>query len=245
MLRRFRSIHLGNIILSQLLALFLLALPAYCDTLAVMREDCRVLVRDSGSSRRRFSDATLNGFINEGQRETISDIQPIRKSIEFELVAGTTYYSLPSDFVSVRRVTRDYLALREESPSSLDKLAEWQSVAGLPTRYFVSFASRTKVGFYPWPDGSTSTGTIRLEYNASAVDMTDDAETPFNGIAELQQYGHILAHYCAYRAAMIYGQTDLAAVYLNDYQKDVKRMGETATDRPNYNPGITPAVNTR
>lgn len=211
------------------------------DNLSTMREDCRTLVKDSGTTRRRFSDATLNGFISEGQREVMMGLLPIRKSMEFALVAGVTYYQLPDDFLQVRRVTRDYLVLTEQSVAMLDKKSEWQRVSGLPTSYFVSFASRTKVGFYPWPATSGDLGTIRLEYNAMAQDLSADADEPFNGIIELQQYDHMLAHYCAYRASMIYGQSDLAAVYLQNFREDLRRMGETALGMPNYNPGITPA----
>jgi hypothetical protein len=229
-------------ILSILLFLASAANALVTDNLSTMREDCRTLVKDSGTTRRRFSDATLNGFISEGQREVMMALLPIRKSTEFDLQAGVTYYTLPDDFLQVRRVTRDYLVLPEMSVAMLDKRSEWQRVGGLPTAYFVSFASRTKVGFYPWPDSSSSTGTIRLEYNAMAQDLTTDLSEPFNGIVELQQYDHLLAHYCAYRASMIYGQQDLAAVYLQNFKEDVKRMGETALGMPNYNPGVTPGT---
>ena len=224
------------------LLLAFLAVPANADNLGTIRADCRMLSKDSGNSRRRFSDATLNGFINEAQREVVMGLLPIQKSIQFELVAGTTYYSLPADFIHIRRLTRDLLVLKEESPASLDKRSEWQRVAGLPTIYFLSFASRTLVGFYPWPDNSSSTGTIRMDYSAQPAEMTADGDFPFNGIVEFYGYHHMLGHYCAYRASLIYGMNDMAAVYKKDFDDDFKRMGETATARPNYTPGISPGT---
>ncbi len=215
---------------------------AFANSLSEIRSDCRYLVKDYGASRRRFSDTILNGFVNDGQNSVVQEALPIRKPFQFELVAGTTYYDLPSDFLAVTRLTRDYLVIKQESLASLDKRMEWQQVGGLPTSYYVSFASRTKVGFYPFPDTTSSTGTIRLEYAASIQAMDDDTDAPFSGIAELQPYANILSEFCAFKCSVIDGELDMAAVYSKAYEDGKKTLMNTSMMMPNYNPSITPAT---
>jgi len=222
--------------------LWVLAPPAAASTRSEMVTSCRVFSRDSGTTRQRFTDTQLESFLNEAQGDLAQALRPIRKSHEFELVAGTTYYDLPDDYTHAYRVTRDRQVLKEESMKSLDKKTEWQSVGGLPSHYFVSFASRTKVGFYPFPDTVNSTGTIRLEYVAQVDEMTSDSSEPFNGIDEFQAYDDILVHFCAYMVAVIDGQTDVAGVHLSLYQQGFKAMQDEINQRPSYAPGITPAV---
>ena len=216
----------------------LLAGQAKAITLSTIQNDCRVLVKDTGTSRQRFSDAQFLRFINEAQKDANQQIYPIQKATQFELVSGTTFYAAPSDYLHILRMTRDYQVIKEQSLLSLDKLGEWQAVGGLPTSYYISFSSRSKIGFYPFPDSSRSTGTIRYDYIAQVTDLAAASDTPFNAIAELQPYGYILSFYCAYRAALIDGITDVAAAYLGEYQRGLSRMSEEATARPAYRPGV-------
>lgn len=215
--------------------------PAGAITLSTLRSDCRVLIRDTGSSRNRFSDAQLLRFFNEGQKEAVRTGKPIRKSYTFDLVSGSTYYSMPTDFLYPVRVTRDYFYLEERSVANLDKTQEWQTTGGLPLNYFVNFSSRTKMGFYPFPDATTSTGTIRMEYVATAVDMAADTDQPFNGVQELQVHANALTYYCAYRASLIDQQTALAQAYASEWASALSVMGDNALARPNYKPGAVPA----
>lgn len=225
--------------MKKALFLFLIILPSTSRaiTLTTILSDCRTLVKDSGT-RNRFSDAQLTRFSNEGQKDVNSQIWPIQKATQFELVSGTTYYTAPTDFLHTLRVTREYQVIREQSLKSLDSKAEWQNVGGLPQNYFISFASRTLIGFYPFPDSSSSTGTIRMDYIAQVTDLSSGSDTPFNAITELQPYGYLISFYCAYRASLIDGEIDMAQSYIAEYQRGLKRMSEDATARPAYNPGI-------
>lgn len=222
-----------------LLLLALLAHDASALTLSTVRDDCRVLVQDTGSSRNRFSNAQLLRFINEGQKDLVQWSKPIRKPYTFELVSGTTYYSTPSDFLSMERLTRSHQVLREESVKSLDKNLQWQTVGGLPIAYYLNHSSRSLIGFYPFPSSTSSTGTIRMEYNATAVDLSADADEPFNGIDELQPYGYLIAFYCGYRASMVDGQTAQAQAYYAEYRRGSDMLANDAFARPNYRPGAT------
>lgn len=220
-----------------LLLVLLLASPVRAITLSTLRGDCRVLVQDAGSTRYRFSDAQMLRFLNEGQKDLVQFAKPIRKAYQFELVSGTTYYSTPSDFLSVERLTRSYQVLREESIKSLDKTQQWQTVGGLPISYYVNHSSRSLIGFYPFPSSTSSTGTIRMEYNAQATDLSSDSDQPFNGISELQPYGYLLAFYCAYRASLIDSETVQAQAYYAEYRRGSDMLGADAFSRPNYRPG--------
>ena len=202
---------------------------------------CRVLATDSSSARQRFDDSELTAFVNEGQKDCVTQIWPIRKASTFELIAGSTYYSTPSDFLHVLRVTRDYQVITEKSPSALDKVSNWQEVGGLPINYYLSFSSRSLIGFYPFPDSTASTATIRMDYVALASDLSASSDEPYNAIVELQPYAQILEFYCAYRATLIDGAPDLAQAYYAEYQRGLKRMSEEATARPAYNPSLTGA----
>lgn len=221
----------------KILLLLLLALPARAITLSTARSDCRVLIQDTGSTRNRFSDAQLLRFLNEGQKDMVQYAKPIRKSTQFELVSGTTYYSAPTDFLVPIRVTRSYQLLSEQSVQALDKQISWQTVGGLPISYFVNHSSRSLIGFYPFPNSTSSTGTIRMEYAAQATDLSSDSDQPFNSIVELQPYGYALAFYCAYRASLIDDLQTKAQAYYAEFRRGSDMLASDAFSRPNYRPG--------
>lgn len=218
------------------LAVFLAA-PAQAITLSTMRTDCRVLIQDTGSTRNRFTDAQLLRFLNEGQKDIVQYAKPLRKPHQFELVAGTTYYAMPSDYLTVVRVTRSYQVIPEVSIQNLDKQQQWQTVAGLPINYYINHSSRTLMGFYPFPGTTSSTGTIRMEYTAQATDLSSDADLPFNSISELQHYGYLLSFYCAYRASLIDAQISQAQAYYAEFKRGSDMLASDAFSRPNYRPG--------
>ena len=220
-----------------LLTLLVLASPSFAITLSTARSDCRVLIKDTGPSRTRFSDAQLLRFLNEGQKDLVQFAKPIRKSTQFELVSGTTYYSAPANFLAPIRVTRSYQLLSEQSVQSLDKQISWQTVRGLPISYFVNHSSRSLIGFYPFPDAATSIGTIRMEYSAQATDLSADSDEPFNGIVELQPYGYLLPFYCAYRASLIDNEVTQAQAYYAEFKRGSDMLASDAFSRPNYKPG--------
>ena len=227
--------------LAILLALSLLPSSAGAIALSTIRTDCRVLVTDDGTTRTRFSDAQLLRFINEGQKDIVQYAKPIRKPYQFELASGTTYYALPSDYLTMVRLTRSYQVLPEASIQNLDKTQQWQTVRGLPINYFINHSSRTLIGFYPFPDATNSTGTIRVEYTAQATDLAADADQPFNSIVELQPYGYLLSFYCAYRASLIDSKIAMAQAYYAEFKRGSDMLASDAFSRPNYRPGAVGA----
>lgn len=220
-----------------LLALLLLPSWAGAITLSTVRSDCRIMVTDTGTARNRYTDAQLLRFINEGQKDAVQYAKPIRKSTQFELVSGTTYYSAPTDFLAPIRLTRSYQLLPEQSIQALDKQISWQTVPGLPITYFINHSSRTLIGFYPFPNTTNSTGTIRMEYSGQATDLSGDSDQPFNSIVELQPYGYLLSLYCAYRASLLDSEITKAQAYYAEYRNLREMLASDAFSRPNYRPG--------
>jgi len=215
-----------------------MAEAAFCRTATQLQGDARLLARDAGSSSRtRFSDSEVLNFLNEGQREVIARTKCIERSYTFQLVTGTTYYSQPSDFLTVRRVTRGNLVLSELTPAALDGRSRgWETATGKPTYYFTNFSSRGLVGFSPFPGTSVDTDTIRMDYFASATNMSSASDVPFNGIGELVDYHQILSYYAATRMVAIDGRVSLATLYAQIYELMLKQMGENCKMRPNYLP---------
>lgn len=227
-----------KIILGLLLALWI-PCQARAVTLSTLRTTARLLSDDNGTVRTRFTDAQVNGLLNEGQATAIARSWCIHKPYSFDLVSGTTYYSLPSDFLAMRRLTSDWLDLPEMSPAALSgRSRTWEDSSGTPTYYFINFSSRTKVGFAPFPDTVSDTTTIRMEYFASVTDMTASVGA-FNDIAELQAYAHMLPYYAAFRMAIIDGRTGVAEAFLAQFELLLKSMMERCFERPNYNPSAT------
>lgn len=218
-------------------AFLFLAVAGDCLTLSELRTEARVLSLDNGATRKRFPDARVNAFLNEGQRQVILEARPILKSSQFELVAGTTWYSMPSDFLQVHRLSHDYYILPETTPEALDRTSRWQETGAKPTHYLVNFSSRTKISLYPWPESSSSTGTVRYEYWAQATDMSADADEPFGGIAELDPYHYVLAYFAAAKMTAIDGRMTLAQIYLAEFRAGIERMKSEAKSRPSYRPG--------
>lgn len=223
------------------LLLLLLAPQAWGLTLSELRSQTRDLAIDNGS-RLRFSTSTIDTFLNEGQRIAVLDAKPLIRAGSFELVAGTTYYGLPADFLQIRRLTLRYQDLEEQTPESLSNKVglEWELSGGLPTNYVINFSSRTKVQFYPFPDTSASTGTVRYEYFASATDLSATTDEPFGGSAELDPYHYMLAYYAGYRLAMIDGRQDLGVLYRTEFYEGLERLKREALARPSYRPQAAP-----
>lgn len=229
-------------LIGAILAIATLCQTSDATTLSEIRTQARVLVSDSGAatSRYRFTNAQIDAFTLECQSEAVAQTWPIIKSSNLELVAGTTYYTLPDPFLAIKRVTWKNRVLSEKSPTNLDQTKEWESISGTPQNYFVTFASRTAIGIYPYPADSTSTGTVKVEFYAQADDISSDSDVPFNGIREFYSLHYILSYCAAARLAAIDGQVNLIQPYQQIYIQGLARLAGVAMARPSNNPSISP-----
>lgn len=222
------------------LALALAPSSAFATTenLTQLISDARSLDLDAASLvRQKFSDTQVTNFLNNGQRLAMSVSNCLVKSVNITLSAGTTYYSLPSDFVSVDRVWRVTSgAMLEMSPAALDGRSRgWNEISGTPTYYFIDFSTRTNIGFTPFPAASSDTDTYTVSYNARAADLVNGSDTPFNGVTELTDYQWALAYYAASIMAGLDG-LDVAKSYMDIYNSSVQQMAKRCRERPNFRP---------
>lgn len=226
-----------------LLLLFLvLPLKAEALTLSDIRDQIRILIKDTDSSRRRYSDAQLLDFINEAQRDASSNSWIVQKSTSITLTTDTTYYSLPSDTIEITRVTRDYDLLEETTFDKEDSDADgssWETEGGVPLEYFQDSTQPDKIGIRPWSSGTSSTGTARIHYIAQPVDLSSDSDVPFNSHNRYLPYHDILIYYVVTRIFMLEGETNKVTLYAQLYESRLQMMREKVGQKVNYSPGFS------
>lgn len=218
---------------------------SHADTLSTIRTDVRLLIKDPSATRQRYSDSQINDFINEAQKQIVNSTWVLNKSTDIVLVVGTTYYTLPTDNIALLRVTLQKRNIPESSLIQLDgkfSNASWENSGGTPQNYFQDPAQTDKIGFYPWPNSSSSTGTVHIIYTCQATDMASDSDQPFNAESRWIPYHHILAHFVAYRIYLLEGELDKALVWLKEYNDDVEEMRARIGSRPNFNPSVSGGV---
>lgn len=222
--------------------LFLLPVNASALTLLELRTNVRLLIKDASTSRQRYTDTQVNNFINEGQRDVINNTWVITKSTNITLVTGTTYYTLPTDTLAIQRVTKDRRNLPETSLIKLDgdsSNGTWENSVGVANSYFQDPSQTDKIGVYPWPNSSSSTGTIKVIYYAVAPVISSDADIPFNGEARFYAYHDLLEYFAAYRVYLLEGEVDKAGLYRQEYESRLTLMAGRIGMKGNYNPSFS------
>ncbi len=227
----------------NLLLAVLLFAPATgkAETLADLISEVRVLTLDSSSSSRmHLSDSQITTFLNQAQREVMAASHCLQQTQIFSLVPGTTYYALPVNYTVIERLTIGYKSIPQMTPASLDSQSlGWEYASGYPNRYFINFSSRGLVGFAPFPQQSTDTDTIKVDYSIKANDLTAASDVPFNGVGELQDYQHALAYWTASTINQLNQQPAMAGYYLSIYSSVMGLMRTKCRDLSNYRPNAS------
>ncbi len=224
---------------------FVILLLSASSLFALDREDIRTEIRlrikDSDSTRRRYTDDHLNRLINQEQRDVVSLTGILRSNTEIVLSTGTTYYSLPSTLISIERITLDYKDFPEATLRGLDADfggGAWQLTSGKPQKYFQDPSRPGSIGVYPWPQAILSTGTLRLIYLANADDMDDDADVPFNGSLRYLTYHDLLVYGPSYKIFLIEGEAEKAVEYRGYYESRINLL-LNKDQMPNFAPGFS------
>lgn len=212
-------------------------------TLTQLISDSRILVLDgSSATRQRFNDSVYTNLLNNGQRDSLTQSRCIRQSMSFTLVPGTTYYPLPTNYLTMERLTIGSKYIQEMSPAALDGRSRgWESASGYPTYYFINWSSPTMVGFAPWPAASTDTDTIKMEYDVQANDMSAGTDVAYNGIPTLTDYNQALTYYVAFILSSVEGQEARMKTYQSMYASELAMMAKLCLARPAYMPSATGA----
>lgn len=228
-MRKFRSLFL--------LLLFLPGISSAL-TLSEIRTEIRLRIKDTHSSLRRYSDTHINNLTNEAQRDVVNVVWPIKKATTITLVSGTTYYSLPTDLIAIQRVTREFKKIEEVSLEKLDGdfgNSNWESTGGTIRYYFQDPAEPDQIGFYPWPNSSASTGTVKVLYWAQGTTLSADADKPFNSEDRYAPYHDLLIFYVCYRVYLLEGEIEKASIYRQEYESRLVVMRERVGSKPGYN----------
>lgn len=198
----------------------------------------------TSSTRQQFTDATLLGYISDGQREANSFAWLIQQRSTFTLTAGTTEYALPTNFMATLRVlyrkggVGPWLKLEQTSFNQLDAdNAGWMTLSGTPYKYYVYIATTPVIGFMPAPV-TTSTGSIQMDYVADTNDVTATTDIPFNGYLILKPYHTALIYYVTCRGYITIEEYDIAAPFCENWNTYIATMKSGILKQPDFNPGF-------
>jgi hypothetical protein len=224
--------------------IFYLLLPciSHALTLSQMRDNIRIIIKDTDATRRRYSDAQLLTMMNEGQRDINNSTWIVSKSTAIILVSGTTYYSIPSDVIEITRLTREYKSLDETSLNKLDSDAAgsaWELMGGTPVQYFQDATIPDRIGINPFPNNTSSTGTLRLQYIAQPLDLSSDTDIPFNASNRYLPYHDLIVYYVCTRIFMLEGDTAKLGVYSQLYESRIQVVKEKVGSTPNFIPSFS------
>lgn len=236
-------------------SLFLLWLLASLNAWGLTLSDIRVQLRrnisdvSTDGSLQRYSDSDLLFYVNETQTDVVNRTWALSKTTDYALVAGTTYYSLPTDYIAAQHVefkpatNNNILELEEISEKALrTKDPAYQFKTGPPTEYFVRYSTKSssqlEIAFYPVATAN-STGTARVLYSCQASDLSSDSDVPFNAQRHLYPYHHALIYGATFRLLQIEGRTAEAALYRQLYDTAVTIMDKRLQEMPNYTPAFS------
>lgn len=209
------------------------------ETLSQLISDARVLALDNGPSvRQRFTDAQVTEWLNQAQREESAMTRCLRQALVFQLQPGVTYYALPSNYLTMERVTVGSKYIPEMSPAALDGRSRgWEYASGYPTYFFINFSNRGMVGFAPFPQTSTDTDTVKVEYDVQPNDLVNGTDLAFNGVGEMQDYAHGIVYFAAAMMSAVQGLTAKSSGYMTIYTTVMGGMSKQCLARPVYIPG--------
>lgn len=227
----------------------LAAAPAGAMTLAEIRTQIRRNLRDTSSDAtlQTYSDTVLLSYINEAQREVSNLTWAVQASTSISLVANTTFYDMPDNFLAPEQVTwtRSSSNVTQEIKEITERRLKQTNTdfermaAGPPTEYFTRHATDggnpVEMGLVPAPS-STSTGTLKIDYYAQPADLSGDSDTPFDGYLHLTPYHSSIVYHVTARLKVVEGEFDEAKAYNEMFGATVTQMKERFNSKPNYNP---------
>ena len=232
-------------IISLLFSLLCIS-DSYALTLANIRTEIRRNIRDTDSSRYKYTDTVILDFINEAQRDIVNTTWLLEKTSFYVLTAGVTQYSLPTDLIVVQNIefldsSRQTRFLEEVTLKNLEgSNPDWRRLAGEPIQYWVDYSStsaRLQITYIPIPT-TASTGTVTVRFTYLAPDLAADGDTPFDSRRHLFPYHMALVYHASMRIKQIERKTDETAFYASLYGNYLAIMMKRINEIPNYTPGM-------
>lgn len=222
---------------------------SYSLTQAEAETRVRQFVRDSpASGLYRYSDTFIDGFLNQAQRELVNDTWCLQTSGSITLVAGTSYYSMPSDLIAPKMVRikdasnknrnlseTSYKAVTQNNP-------DYERQTGPPMQYAVrtstSGGTALEVVFLPIATVS-STGTVTIDYYNQSTDLSSDSSVYLDGDLTLYPYHENIVYNAVAKLKLIENDTAGAQAFFQLYQAGVQAMNSRLGEKPNLTPGFT------
>lgn len=198
----------------------------------------------------RHGNETLNELIDDVQREVNAMTWAVEASSSITLVAGTTYYTMPTNMIVPMRVQFSdargvRTTLNEDSEHSITENTpdfERNSV-GIPTRYFMrqskAGGTELQMGILPIPNAQ-STGTLRIDYAVQLNDMDEDSDIPFNGLSHLEPYHYTIIWGVSLRIKAMEGDAGGVQNFSGLYDRSLKIMRDNLGKMPNFLPSASP-----
>jgi len=231
------------------LSVFFIPTLGWSLTLTTILTRIRQNIRDTSTvttdNSQRYTDATLTTYVNEAQKEINTLTWAVEKSTSYVLAAGTTYYSLPTDFLAPTQVlftdassTTIILApVTEQIVYQVSPNFE-QSSTGSPFQYFTRFpgsGTALQIAYIPIPT-TTSTGTVKVSYNYQPADLSAGSDIPFDGFVHLYPYHESIVVRVSAMIMTLEGRDDRASAFMQTFANYIAEMEDKNMAKPNYLP---------
>jgi hypothetical protein len=223
------------------------------ETLSQLETQTRVLLRDTSAdtSFQRFTTAEIDAFLNEAQRQMQNDSWLYQGNLSMNLISGQQEYALPSDFISIIRVTISSAAITQVSEQGLDggggntgyggTNVNWTVATSTPTEFYLDeyvSSAPVNIGFYPVPN-VTSVGSVFIQYVRQVPNLVNETDVPFANNAELLPYHDALADFAAAKCWYILGRIDMYTPLMAMYTARAAAARANLNKMPDFVPGMS------
>lgn len=177
---------------------------------------------------------------NRAQEQFALDSKALFKDSSIVMVAGTSSYSLPTDFMYEKKVVLNGLILQPISRARLEQFSttDWTLDTGTPTYFMIDpEEARKQITLYPQPQGGDAGTTLVLTYFPFPAALVNSTDTPLNASLLMTQFHLGIACYMAW-LLMGYDtptpeiqakRSDLMKVYVDTVGKAVETFSNTAS----------------
>lgn len=227
--------------LTVLLIVLMIPSCVYSKNWTTMLDQIRANINDkpvgsTDTAKYRVSDADLLVVANDGQRLINDTVWALNTSTRIVMITATTYYDLPTDFITTNRVILSMKTiLPERTIAQLDSENSYWFTAstGTPSYYYISW-NRKQIGFYQVADTSY---IVDIDYFQQPTDMVSGSDIPFNGVNKFVPYHDLIVWYtCAYQQTV--DNKPNAQMFFTLWSSGVTRMAQQLNVTPNNIPFI-------
>lgn len=165
-------------------------------------------------------------LLNQGHRQMVKDTQALRATDVTALVPLTATYPLPLDFLMLSGFKPKYRtlagtyskALVVADPEDMEDEEGWELTApSEPTHLYFDGGD-----FVLWPTPRVP-AEVTITYVKIPDELADDADVPFDGIPDLQEYAYGIVYYAAYQILMP-RNPEYAMFVKGQYNESVRMM---------------------